>query len=135
MVLPHPSCHKFTQSTSLENCLSTFSFFLVSFFLLLLCISRENRTKLKKILEPPQTKVEHNFANIKTAFDFLSTLVLRNQSKWRGNKNERGERYIMLIRSFVLKIKNNEKKILTRDEMITLQNSLCWWSLECVKNQ
>ena len=41
---------------------------------------------------------------------FLSTLVLRDQSKWRANKNEHGERYIMLIRMFVLKIINNEKK-------------------------
>ena len=45
-----PSCSKVTQITSLKNCLSTFNFFPVSFFLLLLCISRENRTKLKKIL-------------------------------------------------------------------------------------
>ena len=45
---------------------------------------------------------------------FLSTLVLRDQSKWRGNKNEQGERYIMLIRMFVLKVTNNESKILTR---------------------
>ena len=55
--------------------------------------------------------MEHNFANIKTAFDFLSKLVLKDQSKWRANKNEHGERYIMLIRMFVLKITNNEKKI------------------------
>ena len=55
--------------------------------------------------------MEHNFANIKTAFDFLSTLVLRDQSKWRANKNEHGKRYIMLIRMFALKVINNEKKI------------------------
>ena len=47
---PSPSCNKVTQSTSLKNCLSTFNFFPVSFFLLLLCISTENITKLKKIL-------------------------------------------------------------------------------------
>ena len=41
-----PSCNKVTQSTSLNNCLSTFSFFPVSFFPLLLYILRENRTKL-----------------------------------------------------------------------------------------
>ena len=55
--------------------------------------------------------MEHNFTNIKTAFDILSTLVLKDQSKWSANKNEHGERYIMLIRMFVLKITNNEKKI------------------------
>ena len=54
--------------------------------------------------------MEHNFENINSAFDFLSTLVLRNQSKWRANKNEHGERYIMLIRMFVLKIINNERE-------------------------
>ena len=48
--------------------------------------------------------MEHNFANIKTAFDFLSTLLLRDKSKWTANKNEHGERYIMTIRMFVLKI-------------------------------
>ena len=64
----------------------------------------------RKCLFEPLTEVEHNFANIKTAFDFLSTLVLRDQSKWRANKNEHGERYIMLIPRFVLKVINNEKK-------------------------
>ena len=62
---------------------------------------------------------------------FLSTLVSKDQSKWRANKNEHGERCIMLIRiefgftmkrvrdmtrtyslirMFVLKVINNEKK-------------------------
>ena len=36
---------------------------------------------------------------------------------------------------FVVKVINNERKILTRHEMITLQNKMCWWSLVCVKNQ
>ena len=72
----------------------------------------------RKCLFEPLTEVEHNFANIKTAFDFLSTLVLRDQSKWRANKNEHGERYIMLIWMFVLKVINNERKILTRHEII-----------------
>ena len=52
--------------------------------------------------------MEHNFVNIKTEYDVLSTLVLRDQSKWRANKSEHGKRYIMLIRMFVLKIINNE---------------------------
>ena len=47
---PTSSCNKVTQSTSLKNCLSTFNFFPVSFFPLLLCVSRENRTTLNKIL-------------------------------------------------------------------------------------
>ena len=50
LVLPTPSCNKVTQSTSLKNCLSTFTFFPFSFFPHLLCISRKNRIKLKKIL-------------------------------------------------------------------------------------
>ena len=68
--------------------------------------------------------MEHNFANIKTAFDFfLSTLVLKDQSQWRANKSKqgtRGEVYrcIMLIRMFVLKVINNERKVLTRHEII-----------------
>ena len=32
--------------------------------------------------------MEHNFANVKTAFNVLSTLALRDQSKWTANKNE-----------------------------------------------
>ena len=55
--------------------------------------------------------MKHNFANIKTVFDFLFTLALRDQSKWGANKNEHKERYIMLIRMFVLKVINNERKI------------------------
>ena len=70
--------------------------------------------------------MEHNFANIKTAFDFLSTLVLRDQSKWRANKSEHGERYIMLIPRFVLKVIDNEKKKFACHEMIALENKLCW---------
>ena len=62
--------------------------------------------------------MEHNFGNIITAFDFLSTLVLRDQSEWRANKNEHGERYIMLIQLFALKVINNERKILNRHEII-----------------
>ena len=39
--------------------------------------------------------MEHKFANIQTAFDFLSTLLNLNgdQSKWRGNKDEHEEGY------------------------------------------
>ena len=38
--------------------------------------------------------MEHNSPNRKTAFDFLSTLVLKNQSKRRASKNEQeGEVY------------------------------------------
>ena len=49
---------------------------------------------------------------------FLSTLALRDQSKWRANKSEHGEKYIMLIRMLVLKIINNERKFLTRHKII-----------------
>ena len=58
-------------------------FFPVSFFPLLLRILTENRTKL--------AKVRHKFANMRTLFYFLSTFVLRNHSKRRGNQNEHGK--------------------------------------------
>ena len=48
---------------------------------------------------------------------FLSVLKLRDRSKWRAKKNEHGEG-IMLIRTFVLKVINNERKKLTHHEII-----------------
>ena len=60
--------------------------------------------------------MEHKFANIQIAFDFLSVLKLRDHSKWRAKKNEHGEG-IMLIRTFVLKVINNERKKLTHHEI------------------
>ena len=36
--------------------------------------------------------MEQKFADLQTAFDFLSVLVLRHDSKWRSNKNEHGKR-------------------------------------------
>ena len=62
-------------------------------------------------------KVEHKFANIQIAFDFLSTLTLREHSKWRANKKEPREG-IMFIRTFVLKVINNERQKLTHHEII-----------------
>ena len=53
--------------------------------------------------------MEHRFANIQIAFDFLSVLKIRDPSKWRAKKNEHGEG-IMLIRTFVQKATNNERK-------------------------
>ena len=35
--------------------------------------------------------MEHKLTNMQTAFDILSTLVLRDYSKWTSNKDERGE--------------------------------------------
>ena len=61
--------------------------------------------------------MEHKFANIKIAFGFLSALKLRDHFKWRVKKNEHGER-IMLIQTFVLKVINNERKILIHHEVI-----------------
>ena len=51
------------------------------------------------------------------AFNFLSVLKLRDHSKWKAKKNEHGEG-IMLIRTFVLKVINNERKILIHHEVI-----------------
>ena len=61
--------------------------------------------------------MEHKFANVKIAFDFLSILKLRDHSKWRANKNEHGE-VIMLIPTFALEVINNERKKLTHHEII-----------------
>ena len=35
--------------------------------------------------------MEHKLANIQNAIGFLSTRVLRDQSKWRANENKDGE--------------------------------------------
>ena len=35
--------------------------------------------------------MEHKFANIQIAFDFLSVRTLRDHSKRRGQKNEHGD--------------------------------------------
>ena len=36
--------------------------------------------------------MEHKLTNTHTVFDFLSTIVLRDHSNWRANKNEDGKR-------------------------------------------
>ena len=61
--------------------------------------------------------MEHKFANVQIAFDFLSILKLMDGSKWRTKKNEHGQG-IMLIRTFVLKFINNDRKKLTHHEII-----------------
>ena len=61
--------------------------------------------------------MEQKFENIEIAFDFLSVLKLRYHSKWRANDNEHGEG-IIFIRTFVLKVINNERKKLTHHEII-----------------
>ena len=35
--------------------------------------------------------MEHKFGNMQIGFDILSTLVLRDHSKWTANKNEHGK--------------------------------------------
>ena len=47
----------------------------------------------------------------------MSVLELKDHSKWRAKKNEHGEG-IILIRTFVLKVINNESKKLTHDKVI-----------------
>ena len=61
--------------------------------------------------------MEQKFENIEIAFDFLSVLKLRYHSKWRANDNENGEG-IIFIRTFVLKVINNERKKLTHHKII-----------------
>ena len=62
-------------------------------------------------------KVEHKFASIQIASDFISSLKKRDHSKWRAKENENGEG-IMLIGRFFLKVINNERKKLTNHEII-----------------
>ena len=62
------------------------NFFPVRFFPILLWILTENRTKLRKLKR--QNTVKNTFAKIQIAFAFLSTLALRDHSKWRVNKNK-----------------------------------------------
>ena len=77
------------QITFLKNSLSTFIFpgyLFSSFFCAFL---QKVETSLREF--EPHTKVEEKFANIQTAFNILSALVLRQRSKWRKNKSEHGE--------------------------------------------
>ena len=103
--------------TSLKNCLSTFKFFPVSFCLLFFVHFDRKQNQAEENLNHRLNKVEHKFANMQMAFDFLSVLELRDHSKWRAKKNEhRGG--IMLIWTFVLKVINNERKKLAHHEII-----------------
>ena len=54
--------------------------------------------------------MEQKFANIQTAYDFLSAPVLMRHSKWGANKKEH-IKGIILIAVFVLKVLNNERKL------------------------
>ena len=95
--LPAISLHRVTlkfQITSSKNCLSTLKFFQVSFFMLLLCVSTKNRTKLKKIFNLSHRPKWNTSSTIyKLHLIFSLTLALRDQSKWRANINEHGEVY------------------------------------------
>ena len=61
--------------------------------------------------------LNHKFANIQTAFDLLSALVLRDHSWWRARKSKHSKE-MMLIRTFFLKGINNDRKIFTHNEII-----------------
>ena len=67
--------------------------------------------------------MEHKFANLKIEFDFLSSLKLGDHSKWRAKKIENGKG-IMLIRTFVLKEINHERKRINMKSLIALQDKL-----------
>ena len=54
--------------------------------------------------------MEQKFANIQTAYYFLSAPVLMRHSKWGANKKEHGKG-IIIIAVFVLKVLNNERKL------------------------
>ena len=59
--------------------------------------------------------MEHKFENIQIAFNFLSILVLRDHSMESKQKGTWGG--IMLIGTFILKVINNGRKILTHYEI------------------
>ena len=59
----------------------------------------------------------HKFGNIQIGLGFLSVLKLIGHSKSRVKKNEHGEGKIV-IRTFVLKVMNNERKKLAHHEII-----------------
>ena len=54
---------------------------------------------------------------MQTAFDFLLTLVLKDHSKWKENKNEHGKG-VNAHPNVDSKSDNNERKILTHHEII-----------------
>ena len=99
----------------------------------LLCISWENRTKLKKILNlNPRLKWDKSSQIYNLHLIFLSTLLNLNGEQTKINMGMD----IMLIRGIVLKVINNEKTIITHQKsLISLHNKLCWLSLKCVNNQ
>ena len=76
-----------------------------------------NENQAEEDLNHRLNKVEQKFANIQLHLIFLSVLKLRDHSKWRAKKNEHGEG-IMLIRTLIIKIINNERKRLTHYEII-----------------
>ena len=133
---PHPP-PPHLEVTSLKNCLSTFKFFRVCFFLFHLCISRGNRIKLKEILNLNR-RLKWNICSqiCKLHLIFLSTLVIRDQSKWRANKNKYGEEY-----SAHPKVRSKSNKSWKKNfnpswiRWFALQNKLCRWSLKCAKDQ
>ena len=76
-----------------------------------------NENQAEEDLNHRLNKVEQKFANIHLHLIFLSVLKLRDHSKWRVKKNEHGEG-IMLIRTLIINIINNERKRLTHYEII-----------------
>ena len=76
-----------------------------------------NRIKIVSIYGHESSKP---ISLIKRRMKYLPKALLARLSKiiMRANKNEHGKGYIMLIRIFVLKVINNETKILTRHERI-----------------
>ena len=106
-------------------------------FLFHLCNSRGNRIKLKKILNLNR-RLKRNISSqiCKLHLIFFSTLVIRDQSKWRANKNKYGEEY-----NAHPKVRSKSNKSWKKNfnpswiRWFALQNKLCRWSLKCAKDQ
>ena len=103
----------------------------LAFFLIFCAFCQKTKPSWRTSFEP-RTKVgEHEFANIQTAFQILSTLVLRDHPKWRANKSEHSG--IMFIQIFVLEISNKKKCNPLWNHWSHVLHKLSWWSLKCAK--
>ena len=88
--LGYTEYHQNMPITSSKICLSISIFSPVRFFPHF-CAFRQKTEPNRGTFEPQINGTVHKFANIQTAFDILSTLVLRDNSKWRANKSEHGK--------------------------------------------
>ena len=88
--LGYTEYHQKKPITSSKICLSISNFSPVRFFPRFYAFCQKTEPS-RGTFEPQTNGTVHKFANIQTAFDIWSTLVLRDNSKWRANKSEYGK--------------------------------------------